>query len=41
MAQRANAQISYVKASHLSMISNPDAAADLIIQVVELAKIAV
>lgn len=41
MAQRANAQISYVKASHLSMISNPDAAADLIIQVVELANIAV
>jgi pimeloyl-ACP methyl ester carboxylesterase len=41
MAQRANAQISYVKASHLSMVSNPDAAADLIIQVVELAKIAV
>jgi pimeloyl-ACP methyl ester carboxylesterase len=40
MAQRARAQISYVKASHLSIISHPDAAADLIIQVVELAKIA-
>lgn len=30
MAQRAGAQIAYVKASHPSMISHPDAAADLI-----------
>jgi pimeloyl-ACP methyl ester carboxylesterase len=30
MAQRANAQIAYVKASHPSMISHPDAATDLI-----------
>lgn len=30
MAQRANAQIAYVKASHPSMISHPDAAVDLI-----------
>ncbi len=40
MAQRARAQISYVKASHLSIISHPDAAADLIIQVLEMTKIA-
>jgi pimeloyl-ACP methyl ester carboxylesterase len=37
MAQRAKSQISYVKASHLSIISNPHAAADLIIQVLESA----
>ncbi len=40
MAQRVKAQISYVKASHLSIISRPEAAADLILQVLELAKIA-
>ncbi len=40
MAQRAKAQISYVKASHLSIISHPEAANDLILQVLESAKIA-
>lgn len=39
MAQRAKAQISYIQASQLSIISHPDAAADFIIQVLELAKI--
>jgi pimeloyl-ACP methyl ester carboxylesterase len=39
MAQRVRVQISSVQASHLSMISYPDAAADLIFQVVESVKV--